>query len=39
MEVNGSVCMNKFTELVPGGYEIAKGIFSKAIDQMFKENK
>lgn len=35
MEINGSVCMNKFTELVENGYEIAKGIYSKAIDKMF----
>ena len=35
MEINGSVCMNKFTELVENGYEIAKEIYSKAIDKMF----
>ena len=35
MEVNGNVCMNKFTELVPNGYKIAKDIYSKAIEKMF----
>ncbi len=38
MEINGNVCMNKFVEIVPNGYEIAKSIFSKAIDKMFEEN-
>ena len=37
MEVNASVCMNKFSEIVPGGYEISKNIYSKAIDKMFEE--
>lgn len=37
MEVNSSVCMNKFAEIVPGGYDIAKNIYSKAIDKMFEE--
>lgn len=36
MEINGSVCMSKFSELVPGGYQIAKEIFSKALDKMFE---
>ena len=36
MEVNGSVCMNKFAEIIPNGYEIAKSIYSKAIDKMFE---
>lgn len=36
MEVNGSVCMNKFSEVIPNGYEIAKTIYSKAIDKMFE---
>ena len=36
MEINGSVCMNKFTELVPNGYNIAKKIYEKAIDKMFE---
>jgi len=35
MEINKNVCMNKFTELVPNGYEIAKGVYSKVIDKMF----
>ena len=36
MEINGSVCMNKFTEIIPDGYQIAKNIYSKAIDKMFE---
>lgn len=36
MEINKSVCMNKFTELIPNGYEIAKEVYSKAIDKMFE---
>ena len=36
MEINGSVCMNKFSEIIPNGFEIAKGIYSKAIDKMFE---
>jgi len=37
MEVNGSVCMNAFSESVPNGYEIAKDIYRKAIEKMIKE--
>lgn len=36
MEVNSNVCMNKFSEIVPNGYEIAKKIYSKALDRMFE---
>lgn len=36
MEVNGNVCMNKFSEIIPNGFEIAKGIYAKAIDKMFE---
>lgn len=36
MEVNASVCMNKFSEILPNGYKIAKEIYSKAIDKMFE---
>lgn len=36
MEINGSVCMNKFSEMIPNGYNIAKEIYSKAIDKMFE---
>ena len=36
MEINGSVCMNKFAEIIPNGHEIAKSIYSKAIDKMFE---
>ena len=38
MEINASVCMNKFSEMIPNGYEISKGIYSRAIDKMFEEN-
>lgn len=37
MEINSSVCMNKFADIIPGGYKIAKDIYSKAIDKMFEE--
>lgn len=37
MEVNGSVCMNAFSESVPNGYEIAKDIYKKAIEKMIEE--
>lgn len=36
MEINGSVCMNKFSEMIPNGYKIAKGIYKKAIIKMFE---
>ncbi len=36
MEVNGSVCMNKFAEIIPNGYDIAKKIYKKAIMKMFE---
>lgn len=36
MEVNGSVCMNKFSEIIPNGYEIAKNLYAKAVDKMFE---
>lgn len=36
MEINSSVCMNKFAEIIPGGYKIAKDIYSKALDKMFE---
>ena len=35
MEINGSVCMSKFAEQFPNGYEITKSIYEKAIDKMF----
>jgi len=38
MEINGSVCMSKFAENFANGYEIAKKIYSKAIDKMFAGN-
>ena len=39
IEINGSVCLNKFSELVPNGYEIAKNVYKKAIDYMFEGKK
>lgn len=36
MEINGSVCMSKFAEQFPNGYEITKSIYEKAIDKMFE---
>ena len=36
MEVNGSVCMNRFAEIIPNGYEIAKSVYAKAVDKMFE---
>ena len=36
VEINGSVCMNKFIDLVPNGYEVAKEIYKKAIEKMFE---
>ena len=35
MEVNSNVCIRKFCELVPEGYEIGKMIYGKVIDKMF----
>lgn len=35
MEINGSVCMNKFIENAPNGKEIAKKVYGKALDKMF----
>ena len=36
MEINESVCLNIFSQTIPGGYEIAKQIYSTAIDKMFE---
>lgn len=36
MEVNGTVCLNKFTEKYEGGYEIAKDIYRKVLNRMFE---
>lgn len=35
MEINGSVCMNKFIEDAPNGREIARNVYGKALDKMF----
>lgn len=37
MEINGSVCMNKFITDAPNGKKIARKIYGKAIDKMFEE--
>lgn len=37
LEINSGVCMTKFIEQVENGYDIAKDIYSKAIDYMFKK--
>lgn len=37
MEINASVCMNVFSEVFPNGKNIAKQIYSKAIDKMFEK--
>ena len=39
MEVNSSVTISKFCELVPNGYEIGKEIYGKVIDKMFEEGE
>lgn len=36
MEINASVCMNKFCNKYENGYEIAKDIYRKAIERMFE---
>lgn len=36
MEVNSNVCIVKFCEIMPNGFEIGKEIFSKVIDKMFE---
>ena len=37
LEVNSGVCMTKFVEQIEGGYNIAKSIYSCAIDKMFEK--
>lgn len=36
MEINSSVCMDKFSKIINNGRDIQKSIFSKAIDKMFE---
>ena len=36
IEINATVCMNKFTEKYENGYEISKNIYKKAILKMFE---
>ena len=36
LEINSGVCMTKFIDQVENGYEIAKKIYTKAIERMFK---
>lgn len=38
MEINSSVCMDKFSELYKNGYNIAKSVFNKAILKMFQND-
>ena len=35
MEINSGVCMTKFIEHIPEGRNIAKKIYSKALDKLF----
>ena len=37
MEVNSNVCITKFCEWMPNGYEIGKDIYGKVIDKMFED--
>ena len=37
MEINGTVCMNKFAKMIPNGYEIAKKIYTKAIEKLLND--
>lgn len=37
MEINSSVCMDKFSEKYKNGYEITKNVFKSAIAKMFKD--
>ena len=36
LEINSSVCMRKFIERTENGYEIAKGIYGKALDKLWE---
>lgn len=36
MEVNSNVCISKFCQLVPNGFEIGKKIYAKVIDKFFE---
>ena len=37
VEINNTVCLTKFSSMVPDGYNIAKRIYKKAIDCMFED--
>jgi len=37
MEINSGVCMTKFIDQIPQGRDIAKKIYTKAIEKMFEE--
>ena len=37
MEINSNVCFGKFSTIIPGGYDIAKNIYRKAIKYMFED--
>lgn len=36
LEINSNVCLFKFAEIVPCGYEIAKEVYRKAVKRMFE---
>ncbi len=36
MEVNATVCMNKFSKMFENGYEISKNIYRKALEKCFE---
>ena len=36
MEINSNVCMKKFANVIPNGFQIEYDIFSQAIDKMFE---
>lgn len=36
MEVNSNVCISKFCQIVPNGFEIGKNIYAKVIDKFFE---
>lgn len=37
MEINSGICMRHFIENTDGGYDIAKRIYAKAVDNMFRK--
>ena len=39
MEANSNVCLTKFCEILPNGYEIVKNIYRKVLERMFEGEK